>query len=323
MLTARDDVIKAIGSGTPLFLAGDENVLRGLPQGNWVAGTIPYFMDKSGGVVSKELIDMTELPTPAAMQDIRWYGEAELENLPGNTPDPGFTFLILPAASGVHLEYAQNAPNYPDLFVRPTIGWISGVLLDDLGTITPKVVNGLTGEFSDSKGIAMHCALPEGKLASIGIINIFEQGDGDSIRFEQEGFSVKQCLVNGQTANFAEYLTEKKINIELPLVANYSGTMVNVSFQKINETEKTVDLYAPVFQGVEYKIAAPVADYVGAFTQKLAVKRAAPLFSCNCILNFLYSKLEGKKTGPFTGPITFGEIAYQLVNQTLVYLDVT
>ena len=33
-------------------------------------------------------------------------------------------------------------------------------------------------------------------------------------------------------------------------------------------------------------------------------------------------KLEGKKTGAFTGPITFGEIAYQLLNQTLVYLEV-
>jgi hypothetical protein len=44
--------------------------------------------------------------------------------------------------------------------------------------------------------------------------------------------------------------------------------------------------------------------------------------SCNCILNYLYSELEGKKTGKVTGPITFGEIAYVLVNQTMVYLSV-
>ena len=43
-------------------------------------------------------------------------------------------------------------------------------------------------------------------------------------------------------------------------------------------------------------------------------------FSCNCILNYLYSELEGKQTGPITGPITFGEVAYQLLNQTMVYL---
>jgi hypothetical protein len=45
-------------------------------------------------------------------------------------------------------------------------------------------------------------------------------------------------------------------------------------------------------------------------------------FSCNCILNYLYAELEGKQTGNFTGPITFGEVAYQLLNQTMVYLDI-
>lgn len=44
--------------------------------------------------------------------------------------------------------------------------------------------------------------------------------------------------------------------------------------------------------------------------------------SCNCILNYLYGELEGKTTGSFTGPATFGEIAYVLLNQTLVKLDI-
>jgi hypothetical protein len=37
-------------------------------------------------------------------------------------------------------------------------------------------------------------------------------------------------------------------------------------------------------------------------------------------LNYLYANLEGKKTGHIVGPMTFGEIAYMLLNQTLVYL---
>jgi hypothetical protein len=44
------------------------------------------------------------------------------------------------------------------------------------------------------------------------------------------------------------------------------------------------------------------------------------VFSCNCILNFLYGGFEGKRINNFNGPITFGEIAYQLINQTLVYV---
>ncbi len=39
------------------------------------------------------------------------------------------------------------------------------------------------------------------------------------------------------------------------------------------------------------------------------------------MLNYVYGKLEGRHTGKLTGPITFGEIAYQLLNQTLVYLE--
>jgi hypothetical protein len=46
------------------------------------------------------------------------------------------------------------------------------------------------------------------------------------------------------------------------------------------------------------------------------------VFSCNCVLNYLYASLDGKKTGFFTGPVTFGEIAYILMNQTIVYLSI-
>jgi hypothetical protein len=45
--------------------------------------------------------------------------------------------------------------------------------------------------------------------------------------------------------------------------------------------------------------------------------------SCNCIVNFVNSSLEGRTTGGIVGPITFGEIAYQLLNQTMVYLTVS
>ncbi len=49
----------------------------------------------------------------------------------------------------------------------------------------------------------------------------------------------------------------------------------------------------------------------------------APVLSCNCILNYQYGELEGRKIPPFTGPVTFGEVAYQLLNQTLVYVEIT
>ena len=100
------------------------------------------------------------------------------------------------------------------------------------------------------------------------------------------------------------------------------GAMVNVSFQSVDTEHDKVAFYAPVFPGVEYKVARPVGSYETEFCKHLNGKGPEPLFTCNCILNYLYAHLEGKKTGSMVGPITFGEIAYMLLNQTLVYLTV-
>ena len=85
----------------------------------------------------------------------------------------------------------------------------------------------------------------------------------------------------------------------------------------------TVGFYAPVFRNVEYRFATHVEDYVENFQKSIAAAGAKNhVFSCNCILNYLYGDLNGKKLPSFTGPITFGEVAYQLINQTLVYCEI-
>src|SRR5208282_2704103 len=99
--------------------------------------------------------------------------------------------------------------------------------------------------------------------------------------------------------------------------------MVNVSLRSVDPQNGRVEFYAPVVSGTEYKLASPVKDYVSEFEARL--KELSPdnvLFSCNCVLNYLYSKLEGHRTGDLVGPITFGEIAFQLLNQTLVYIEI-
>jgi hypothetical protein len=157
-------------------------------------------------------------------------------------------------------------------------------------------------------------------MADMDIVNIFESQGGDVIRFEESGFQVTNCQVNGKPANLAKYITEKGIPTEFPLVGDYNGSNLNASFLNVDAAKGTVDLYAPVFPGVDYRFAKPVADYAGAFADTLTSGKEVPAFACNCILNYLYGKLEGKKTGDITGPITFGEIAHQLLNQTMVRL---
>jgi hypothetical protein len=321
MLVDFATVASKIESGETLFLAGDESLLERLPKGDWIGGTIPYFMDRKGGTTSKDAIFLSAAPEASGLK-IAWYGERDLERLVPDAPDNGFSLIIIPATSPAHISYARNAPGYKGIFLKPIIGWIAGVHLDDLGRISPKVFNGATGESSDSKAIALHLELPRGKQASIGIVNLFRQGGGEVLSFEEEGFSVANCLVGGKKVNFAEYLVSGKIDTRLPLVADYSGTMVNVSFQSVDEKKGTVALYAPVFKNVEYRIAEPVQDYVASFSATMPSGSIEPAFACNCILNYLYANLEGKRTGTITGPVTFGEIAYQLLNQTLTYLEI-
>jgi hypothetical protein len=208
------------------------------------------------------------------------------------------------------------------LFDRPLLGWVAGVDLADLGKASPRVFNGATGEWSDNAAVVLHAKLPKGRTAKIDIINLFSQGDGDALTFSKEGFEATEVLINGKPRNLAEYITEKGVDTKLPLVADYNGAMVNISFREVDGAAGKVSFYAPVFEGVTYRLAKPLAtDYVHAFREEITVRSVSPAFACNCILNYLYGALEGKKTGTMTGPITFGEIAYMLLNQTMVYVD--
>lgn len=311
-----------ISSGKYLNIAGDEAALTQLPRGNWIGGTIPYFMADEGGTVSRDRVFVNEIEVFGGTPTIRFYDVESLPQLCRNAPENGYTILVVPAFGPCHSAFAENAPNYEEMYMKPLIGWVAGVHLDDLGKTTPKVALGTTGEFSDQHVVAMDVPLPPGKVAHIDIVNLFQPGKGETITFDTTGFAAGNCLINGKSTNLADYLTVNKIDTRLPLVADYCGAMINVSIKGVDTAAKRVDFYAPVFPGVKYRIAAPVSDYVNGFQAALPKLDARIIFSCNCILNFLYSDLEGKRTANITGPITFGEIAYQLLNQTLVYLTI-
>jgi hypothetical protein len=239
-----------------------------------------------------------------------------------DAPGNGFSFLIMPAGSAVHLAYAQDAPGYEGLYLKPVIGWISGVHVAEIGRQQPKVFNGLTGKASPESATVMHVALPPDKLVDLDIVNVFEPGSGQVIEFPSSGFSATECVIDGKFVNFAKYIFTVRPDPRVPLTASYNGTMVNVSLQSVDEAAGVVRFYAPVFPDVKYKFAEAVADYVAAFERVVDGNAMTPAFSCNCILNYLYANLEGKRTGSTIGPITFGEIAHQLLNQTLVRLFV-
>jgi hypothetical protein len=317
-----NEVIKKIENGDRLLVAGDENLLKKLPRGNWIGGTIPYFMAENGGVFTKDLIFVDEIPLFSKDISIKYYEESSLPNIVSDEFENGYSIIIIPAFSDIHTLFAKESKNFKNIFLRPLVGWISGVDLADLGKIKPKVFNGFTGEISENKAVVMHIELPENKFPIVDIINIFTQGTGDIITFDINGFEVSECFINGEREILSDYIAKMNVDTKLPLVADYYGAMVNTCFSNIDNANKKVSFYAPVFKDIEYKIASPVNNYIDSFDTMISGLSIDPVFTCNCILNYLYSELEGKKTSSFTGPITFGEIAYQLLNQTLVYLEI-
>jgi hypothetical protein len=322
-LMSIEEINEIINSGKTLLIAGDEKVLVKLNKGKWIGGTIPYFMDVDGGVITQEKCFITILPDYLQNIEIISYSVDTIKNIYVDSKPNGVSFIIIPAQTAIHLNFAINSPSYEKFGSNPLIGWISGILLSDLGKATAKVMDGRNSLIFDDKAIVIHASLPDSKYAEIDIVNIFVPGSGDEISFFEDSFSVKEALINGVKRNFADYLREIKHDTRFPLVADYLGAMINISYQSIDELNKIVNFYAPVFKGQIYHNAEKLEDYVSKFEAHMPkddIKHIA--FSCNCILNFLYSELEGKKTEGITGPITFGEIGYQLLNQTLAYITI-
>lgn len=318
------EVKSKIARGEKLLLAGDESLLKLLPAGNWIGGSIPYFMTEEGGLTTRQKIYVTDMPQSVSDVSIKVYDAKSLPQVYTDAAQNGFSVIIMPGSSRTHLEFALQAPQYKDFGHSPLIGWIAGVHLDDLGKISPKVFYGPSQTMLEDAAVVMHAELFSKHIAEINYVNIFEQGDGDTITFSQDGFSSSDAYINGVKTNFADYITQHNLDTRLPLVADYFGAKVNVSIQNVDPSKHEVRFYAPVFAGVSYKHAKPLQDYVEQFTAMLPLHLTNhPAFSCNCILNYLYSELEGKRTGKITGPATFGEVVYQLLNQTVAYLTIT
>jgi hypothetical protein len=320
MLHSIADARKKISSGRPLLLAGSGSVLAQLPRGKWIAGSIPYFMDVSGGVCSQSQVFVTELAPFVSSAEVREYSAANIPFICRDAPQNGFSVLIMSYGSAVHAAYAKDAPTYSGMFLKPVVGWVAGVHLDRLGKDQPQVFNGVTGRGSFDSAVVMHVTLPHGKLAELDIVNVFKPGSGPIYTFPSSGLDAKDCLVDGKPVNLAEHMASTRQDTRLPLTADYNGSIVNVGIQKIDESTGTVSFYGPVFVGVEYRFALPVSDYVRDFQAAVRHPETPTVFACNCLLNYLYAGLEGKRTGVITGPISFGEIANQLLTQTMVRL---
>lgn len=320
MLLSLSEVIERINTGKKLLLAADKALLDKLPKGNWIGGTTPYFMSDKGGVKSSEFIFVTEIPEVYETCSVKSYSAEELNTIPKNYLSNGFSYILIPAFSLVHTKFAEECQLYENIDNQPLVGWIAGFDLNQLEIKSGFVYNGFTGEVFNNRALVLHVSLKNNYEAYSDMVNLFHSGHGDEIKFIEDGFEIKDCYINGELRNFADYLVSNKMDISLPLVTKNNDNYFNVSFRAINRSFMTVDMYAPVFKNTVYHMAESIDNYEEEFEKQTHSKNKIPFISFNCILNFVYANLKGKKTGKFIGPITFGEISNQLINQTMVNL---
>ena len=310
------EVSEMILSGKSLLLAGDHRLLSQLPAGKWIGGSTPFFiLYPENRTTSFDKIFVTQLPEFVTKTEIREYDETNIQNIFNDAPQNGFTVLIMPYASLVAIEYSKNVTEYENFAAKPVCGWLSGQPLDIILTEKSYTGSGLGSCISSEKGVAMHISLPLNKYAEIHIFNPYKQGSGDSIMFEENSLTVRDAIINGEKRNFAEYLRGISYDMQMPLVANYSGAMINDVICAIGESE--VPMSAPVFKHVDYRLA--IVD--DAIAEPLLVSEQI-VFSVTCIGNFLQPDVCAQYLKKMNGPVVFGEIAYQQIGQTTVYVTV-
>lgn len=321
-LLEKDQVIELIRRDRILILAGSLDLFKKFPKGNWIAGTTPYFMTSEGGMKNLEKIftvDVTDIVKECVVKN---YNIGNVEDIPKDYSDNGFSFLIMPAFSLIHKHYAENCYGINGIFNAPLIGWVSGFDLDTKQDTKGTVINGQSLICGSDEIVVMHMSLKDEFVVDAGMINLFQPGNGDIITFPEKGFKIKNCLINNELKSMAKYIHENVFDISLPLVTHFKHKKINVSIKEVNLIEDYVEFYAPVFLGKEYQFASPVGFYDLEFEDEANKLQINNSISCNCVLNYLYANLEGKKTAEFCGPVTFGEIFNVLLNQTLVYVDI-
>lgn len=321
MLLDFNETVRLIEEGKILHIGGDEKLLSALPRGKWIGGTTPYFMTDTGSEFTKDMLFVDILDFAEDIK-IGVYGKYNVFQFLEDDYENGLNIIIIPAFSEAMNRYAKDAPEIDELLLHPTIGWVSGYEMGKPGQFKAYAYDGATGEAYNDRAVVMFLKLPGDKIANVNIINIFRDDKSDPvINFPYDTREVKECKVDGVKQSFAEYIEKNDIDIKMPMVADYNGTFINTPVGFVEDG--IVNFLVPVFRGVDYRFAHNVTDYGEAILQNIKESsHKKPVISFNCILNYMYGNLEGKTTTPFAGVFTFGEICYQLLQQTLVYCEI-
>lgn len=316
-----DETNQLINSGRKLIITADEILLDKLDKGDWIGGTIPYFMTDAGGEKSKDRLfvdDLTDIGTDFKFLE---YDAQSIDSITTNNFENGFVILILPFGSEIQKNFSLNCLNYTDLLKNPLLGYVAGFDLNDNNNPTSYVYYGKNRGKSGIKGAAIHVALPENEVARVEIINPNSIDDNSPVfTFPVTSFEQSDCKIDGIDGNIADYLISiGHPTMGIPLISSTNGTLINRDIQLIDKENRKVNFFSPVYSDEKYKLAKKSEDFTSLFKNKLQIDKNEAVYSCLCLSFYLLGNLENKSIN-INGAFTFGEIAYQLLNQTAVFL---
>jgi len=251
MMKTFDEVSALINEKRLLHIAGAADLLRKLPKGDWIGGSTEYFMSEEGGLVSNNLLFVTEFDKNSF--SIRDYETDNINQVASDAYDSGYSILIIPFGTDICMEYTKNAAEYDDMYLKHVVGWATGANVAVMGNPEhpPIAVNGATGTVHTDKAVALHLEVPESKTVKVNILNIFKPDkNSPSIEFPQEGTSVTTCRIDGKEAVFADHIAQNNFDPKLPIIADCFGIGLNVDI--FNTENGIVRFGATVFPGVKY-----------------------------------------------------------------------
>lgn len=319
-----------IGEGRVLLLAGTEEDLASMPEGCWIGGTVGHFITPEGGVAAGGLVFYADFTGLAHGATWRSFDAADIHQIAQYYPENGFAILILPGFSRLLGLVAGHIMEFDGLYNLPLMGWVSAVPLEALTGpgARPKVFAG--GPVAhNNRAAVLYVSLAEQYFAQLHIANLFGPGSGPEIRFLHPGMSTDgDCLIGGVSGNLARYMEAQNIDRRLPLVADHEGALLNVAILKADAQTGRMVFLSPVSPSLTYRFAEEVLDYEAEFTRTAAeIEIGESAHACICALHYQYAGLaKALNTKPggtnITAPVTFGQIAYTVLNQTLTCLTI-
>ena len=323
-LYTREEVIDFINNGRVMLLTGSENALKGLPKGNWIGGTSHYFVD-SVGKEENEKIFVDDFTLVAKSCKIATYNEETISNIAKNGFKNGFVVVVLPVDSEVYFTFANHSLGYDNMFDNPVVGFVAAARMEDYGKISPKTVTGIDGALSQNLASVLYVELPDYLAARAEIVN-FDTIDESSpaIVFPKNGFVQSECTIDGKKGHIAEFFE----NVVKPRLGRYTQIITSQNGAHINRDVKIVDVakgevtfFSPVTAGDEYHLVKPGKDYLKMFNDTLSSKRCDVLTCFSCISYFTAGGFLGKQVVK-NGIYSLGEIGFQLLNKTILTLEI-